>query len=808
MSLFAQDVVFALRTLRRRAGFTVIAVLTLALGIGAATAIFTVVDGVLLRPLPFRSAGELVTVWQTDARHREQATLRRRWDRLWFTYPEFQQWRTDQRSFADVAVYGAQEMALTGLGDPTEVAVSTATASLLPLLGTRVSLGRWFLPGEEGPGTERLAVISHELWTGRFGSDPDVVDRFLTLDESRYRVVGVLPAGFRLPSLTSGSGAVAAVWIPIGSDGGGQQFDSSYEGIGRLKPGVPVDAAAAETDRIIRVATGQTERGARVVPRLEAETGGVRAPLLLLGGGVVLLLLIACANVTTLLLGEAPAREHEIATRKALGASMPRLVRQLLTESAVLSLMGGALGLALAWIGTRALVALAPATTPRLGEVTLDARALAFSFVAVVVATLAFGLAPALTVSRRDVTDVMRGGTRAAGVRGPRLLDAAIVAQIAMALVLLAGAGVLARSLQALWAVDTGFRSEGVLTLSVTLPQPRYAEPAAVRDYYDRVAERLAAIPGMRHVGATSNLPLTPRNQTTSIDVEGVTVVNPADRPNVQRRAVRRGFFPAMGIPLRAGRFWTDTTGDGASATEIVVDEAMARRTWPNASALGKRIRVFGAWFTVVGIVGDVRHGRVDESGQPTIYLSHARQSQREMTIVLATAGNPDDYMDAVRRATQSVDPTIPIVDFEPMTARVERSLSAERYRTTLLGAFGVAAAALTAVGIFAVIARAVSRRRREIAIRVALGSPGASIARVVAAHQGRSVAIGVALGLLGARLVAPVLGRFVYGVDPSDPLALIGAAGALLALAGIAACFPVCDAVRTDPGLVLREVQ
>jgi predicted permease len=329
-----------------------------------------------------------------------------------------------------------------------------------------------------------------------------------------------------------------------------------------------------------------------------------------------------------------------------------------------------------------------------------------------------------------------------------------------------------------------------------------------VRDYYDRVAERLAAIPGVRHVGATSNLPLTSRNQTTSIDVEGVTVASPADRPNVQRRAVRRGFFPAMGIPLRAGRFWADTTSDAASANEIVVDEAMAKRTWPNESALGKRIRLFGAWFPVVGVVGDVRHGRVDEVGQPTVYVSHARQSQREMTLVLATAGNPADYIDAVRRATWSVDPTIPIVDLEPMTARVERSLSAERYRTTLLGAFGVAAAVLTAVGIFGVIGRAVSQRRREIAIRVALGAPGASVARAVVAHQGRSVAFGVALGLFSAWLSAPALGRFVYGVGPSDSLALLGAAGVLVAVAVVAACIPVRDAVRTDPGLVLRDIQ
>ena len=808
MSQIMQDVAFALRTLRRRWSFAATASATLALGIGAATSIFTIVDGVLLRPFPFRTPGAVVTVWQTNAAYREQSTLSRRWDRLWFTYPEFQQWRADQRSFSDVAIYGAQEVALTELGDPTEIAISTTTPSLLPLLGVRVALGRWFLPGEEGPGTNRVAVISHELWASRFGSDPRAIDRFITLDDNRYRIVGVLPAGFRLPNLTSAVNGAASVWIPIGSDGGGQQFDSSYEGIARLRPGVPVEAAAAETDRIVRAVTGKAERGARVVPRLEAETRAVRAPLLLLGSGVSLLLLIACANVTTLLLGEAPAREHEIATRKALGASIARLVRQLLTESSVLSLIGGTLGVALAWIGTRLLVSFAPATMPRLDAVLLDARALAFSIVSVVVATLVFGLAPALSVSRRDVADTMRGGVRAAGRRGPRLLDAAIVAQITMALVLLAGAGVLARSLRALWSVDAGFQSEGVLTLSLTPPSARYAQPGVMRDYYDRVSERLAAIPGVRQVGATSNPPLSARNQTTTIEVEGMAVATPADRPNVQRRSVRAGYFGVMRIPLRAGRLFDESPRTAATANEIVVDEAMARRTWPNESALGKRVRVFGGWFTVIGVVGSVRHGRLDDAEQPTIYVAHARQTYREMTFVLATSVDPRSVLDAARQAVWSVDATIPIVDLEPLTARVARSLSAERYRTMLVGTFAVAAALLTAVGIFGVIGRAVTQRRREIAVRLALGAPGSAIARAVASRQGRSIAIGLAGGVLGAWLVAPVLGRFVYGVSPTDPTALAGAVVALAIVAVAAACAPLRSAMRTDPGLVLRDTR
>jgi predicted permease len=329
-----------------------------------------------------------------------------------------------------------------------------------------------------------------------------------------------------------------------------------------------------------------------------------------------------------------------------------------------------------------------------------------------------------------------------------------------------------------------------------------------VRSYYDQVVERLAALPGVRHVGATSNLPLTGRNQTTSIEVEGRIVANPADRPNVQRRSVRAGYFAAMQIPLRLGRLWTDGAAGSAGANEIVIDETMARRTWPDEPALGKRVRVFGGWFTVVGVVGSVRHGRLDDAEQPTIYVSHAVQSHREMTLVVATSGDAAALIDAARRTVWSVDPTIPIVDLEPLSARVARSLGAERYRTMLLGAFGAAAAALTAVGVFGVIARAVNRRRREIAIRIALGASGRSIGRSIIAHQGRSVAIGLSLGLLGAWVASPVLVRFVFSVAPTDPVALVGAAAALAAVAVIAACFPVRDAVRTDPGLVLREVR
>jgi putative ABC transport system permease protein len=356
-----------------------------------------------------------------------------------------------------------------------------------------------------------------------------------------------------------------------------------------------------------------------------------------------------------------------------------------------------------------------------------------------------------------------------------------------------------------LWTVEPGFIADDVLTMSVTIPESRYAEPGAVRRYYAQLVERLAALPGVQRVGTTSNLPLSGRNSTTSIELEGTPVTNPSERPSVQRRVVTPEYFAALGIPLRAGRGLSEATAARA-ADELVIDEAMARRSWPNESALGKRVRVFGAWLPVVGVVGNVRHTRLDGEEQPTIYLPHARVATREMTLVIKSSGDAAALVNAVRTATWSVDPTIPIAELEPLASRVARSISPERYRTTLLGAFGLAAALLTAVGVFGVIARAVSQRRREIAIRLALGAAASSIARSVARDQGRSVALGLGLGLVGAWLVSPLLARFVFGIGPADPLALSAAVGLMAIMAGLAAFPPIRRAVRTDPGLALRD--
>lgn len=802
MESLKSNLTYAARSLLRRPAFAIVAVLTLALGIGTATAIFTVVDGVLLRPLPFPHGEQLVTIWQTDTTWRRQVTLRERWDRLWFTYPQFQQWSAQQRSLSSVALFGDQEMALTGAGEPTQVAVSTTTPGLMTVLGTRVAIGRWFLPGEVGTNTERLAVLSHELWASRFGADSTVVGRSVTLDDKPYRVVGVLPDGFALRGVANGRASSAAVWIPLGSDGGGQDFDSSYEGIGRLNANVPLHVASTEIDRLQRATTGKLERGARLVPRLEAETGAARRPLVLLSAGVGLLLLMACVNVAMLLLGEAPARELELATRRALGASSRRIVRQLLTESAVLAAIGGVCGVALAFVGVRFLVAAAPPGLPRVDDIEISMRTLLFSLVAAAGTSLAFGLAPAVSAVRGDASDSLRARSGQRGHRQKRLHGVAIGLQVAMALVLLVGATVLTRSLRNLAAVDPGIRDDRILTVSITAPSARYGSPSAVVQYFDGIEAKIAALPGVRGVGVTSSLPFSGRNQTTSIEVEGG---QPGDaKPNVQRRSVRAGFFAVMGIPLLAGRAFEATEAPTSDA--IIVDETMAQRLWPNESALGKRVKVFGGMATVVGIVGSIHHSRLDEPPRPTFYIPHQRQSVRQMTLVIATTGDPLALSEDVRRALWSVDGSVPIASMETMSSRVARSMANEAYRTGLLDIFGVAAALLTGVGVFGLTARAVSHRRRELAIRVALGARPGALARAVLSEQSVAVLLGVLAGLGASAALAPLLRNFAFGASATDLTTLSIATTGLLATSVAAAIPAIRAALRIDAGAVVRD--
>jgi predicted permease len=803
MESLKSDFSYALRGLLRRPVFTIVAVMTLALGIGTATAIFTIVDGVLLKPLPFARAGRIVTIWQTDTTWRHQATLRDRWDRLWFTYPEYQQWSAAQRSFSAIALYGDQQMSMTGAGDPAQVSVATATPNLMSVLGTRVALGRWFLPNEVGTGTERLAVISFELWQTRFGGDSALIGKSIALDDNAFRVVGVLPSGFTLNSLTSTSRTTASVWIPLGSDGGGQRFDSSYEAIGLLSAGVPLDAAAVEIDRLARAASGRAERGARLVPRLEAETAAARRPLALLSAGVAVLLLMACVNVGMLLLGEAPAREMEIATRRALGASTSRIVRQLLTESVVLAALGGMAGVFVAYVGVRLLVAGAPPGMPRMDNVAINVAALAFCAVAVLGTAVAFGLVPAVAASSTDANESLRTRTGQVGRRQKRLHGIAISLQVALALVLLVGATVLTRSLRNLNAVDSGVRTDDVLTLSVTLPSARYATPASVLQYFDALDARLAALPGVRAVGATSSLPFSGRNQTTSVEIEGTAVPSDA-KPNVQRRVVRPGYFEAMGIPLRAGRLYERRESSDSAA--VVIDETMAERLWPNQSPLGKRVKAFGGWLTVIGVVGSVYHGRLDEPPRPTFYLPHWRQAARQMTIVLRVDGDPLAHAADVRRALWSVDGTIPMAGLSTMASRVSTSLSNETYRTALLDVFGAAAALLTGVGVFGVTARGVSQRRRELGIRIALGAATSAVVRVVLREQMLSIAAGLAAGLIAAVAAGPLLRGFAFGTSPTDILTMLVACAGLIVTSVCAALPAVRAATRIDPAAVIRD--
>ena len=805
MSILAQDLTYALRTLRRRRGFSAIAVLTLGLGIGSATAIFTIVDGVLLRPLPFAAPASLVTIWKTDTLYRAQPTLRSRWDRLWFNYPEYRQWSGDQRSLSMVALYGDQTMSLTGTGDPAQATVFTATPNLMAVLGETVRNGRWFAPSEVGAGTDRVAVISNEMWRTRFGADSSMVGRLITLNEQPFRVIGVAPPGLRLRALAGDADAPPpAAWIPLGSDGGGQAFDNSYEAIGRLRPGITLATAESELDRLVRGASGHGERGARVLLRLDAETASARKPLALLSAGVAVLLMIACANLALLMLGEAPAREREIAVRRALGASSARIVKQLLAESGVIALIGGCLGAVMAAVGMRLLVQFAPVGIPRMDDVSVDGRAVAFSVAVVAVTALTFGLVPAFSELRWG-TRVDRLRQRAGELRvGQRRVQEAVIAvQVAVALVLLSGAALLTRSLHNLLEVEPGFRPQGVVTLSVAPPKARYVTPASIAAYYDQLETRLQGVPGVTSVGASSNLPFSDRNQTTSIEIEGTPSTSDA-KPNVQRRVVTAGYFATMGIPLRAGRLFTDE--EPATGDAMVVDEEMAHRLWPAEPGLGKRVKVYGAWFRVVAVVGSAHHARLDETPRPTFYLPQSRMTTRDMAMVARVDGDPLASIPALRRAVWSVDPSIPISDVSTMDLRLARSASDQTYRTALLDTFAAVAAFLAAVGIVGVTARTVSQRRHEIGIRLALGASQSSIGRLVVRRHVTSVGMGLAFGLGLVLAVAPQLNDFAFQTSPTNPATLAVAALVLLG-AGFAGMLPgLFTAVRVDPVTAMRD--
>jgi len=789
MDRLRHDLRFALRGLLRRPGFTAVVVLTLALGIGANSAIFSVVNGVLLQPLPYDRPGEIATIWVRWPGN-PQGEL---------SQPEYWDLREQSRSFSRLAAYTDGSLTLTGTGEPERLRAGFMSADALPLLGVAPARGRALSPDDDRPGAPVAVLLGDGLWRRRFGADPSVVGRTLTLDDRPATIIGVMPAGFQLPTHYAGPGA--EIWAPLQLD---PAIDRSERGwhwvsvLARLRPGVDIGAASLEVGALARrmLATYPGEYkpafGGFAVIAGDDLVGEIRPAILLLLGAVGLLLLIACANVAGLLLARAEARQREIAVRTALGAGTSSLVRQLLTESVVLALAGGCLGALLADWGVRGLVAAAPPTLPRLDTVHTDGWVLGFTLLVSVLTGILFGLVPALQAARPDLTAALAEGGRSGSSAGrQRFRRGLVVAQIALALMLVTSAGLLIRSFVRIRGVDPGFDPSRLLTAEVELSAVRYDTPAKIRAFYDELIRRLDALPGVRSAAAARALPMTGRLEIGdwSFIVEGrhANPPVPADRIAADWQALTPGYFETLRVPVLQGRGIEEQ--DRSDATQvIVVNRTLARLAWPSGDPIGQRVLLGGGgvdsvWRTVVGIVGDVRHRGLTAQPRPEMYLPHAQfpagtgTPQRTMRIVLRATGDPNALASPLRATLAGLDPEVPLVDVQTMDQAMGNWAAERRLTMILVATFAILALTLGAVGVYGVMAHLVVQRTREIGIRIALGALPREILGLVMRQGVWLAAAGVAIGVAGALAASRVLTGLLFQVAPTDPVTYVGTA-------------------------------
>lgn len=809
MGALIQDLSFALRALRKAPGFSVVAVLTLALGIGAATAIFSVANGVLFAPLPYGDPDRVVTVW---------ASWNNFPDKTWVAIGEYQAWVQDSRSFEDLALYQTGSASFTDPENPERVGLAAVTPNTFSVLGVSPVLGRVFT-WEEAQGDAPVALLGHEVWQRRFSGDRSLVGRTVEINGTNQTVVGILPRGFVLP-VDYGSSSVSEVYQPLFVDrdapdpvrtNGGSH--GSYV-VGRLAPGVTVDAARAD---LVRQADAWVADGARrasmeFVPKVFAAkddiVGGARRTILVLLGAVAFVLLIACGNVANLLLSRSEARTREIAVRAALGAGRYRLVRQLLTESMVLALLGGGLGLVVAALGMRGLLAVDPAAVPRADGVRMNGTVLSFTLGASVLTALLFGLVPALRISRGRMGRALSDGSRGAGsaARSNRTQGLLVAAQMAMAVLLLTGSGLMIRTFVSLLSVDPGFRAERVLTLRITAPTAAYPDAPAVVAFFDELLRRIREVPEVRAAGAARLLPLASQMGDAGVSVDGY-VRGPNESTQGEWQWVTPGYLEIMNIPLVEGRLFDERDGiDGEEA--IIINQSLARRYFGDRSPLGAQITTFGEPATVVGVVGDVRHNGVTAQARERFYRPQAQvpAAQRSMTLTIqARAGDPAALIGPVRRILAELDPRMPISEVRTLDQVLSAAVAQPRFAMLLLAVFSAVALALAAVGIYGVLAYGVSQRTPEIGIRMALGADRSRVVGMVV-RQGMVMALaGVALGVLAALGLTRFMQGMLFGVTPQDPLTFAAVPLVFAVVALVACMIPARRAARIHPAVSLR---
>jgi predicted permease len=797
MDSVADDVAFGWRSLRRAPGFSIVAVLTLALGIGATSAIFSVVSSVLLRALPYEDAERIVHIGEHPRGDPQRTTTT--------STPNYEDWRRLSRSFAAMAIYDGWSPVLTGRGDPVRLSASDVSASVFDVLRIAPVLGRPILPSDNRRGAPPVVLLSHRFWRERFGASSEVVGQVMTLQGRPMVIVGVLPPGLRLPDELDGQ--VWGNFIPDTADGRGGR---SKDVIARLAPGVTLEQARAE----MRALAAQLEKAypednegmtARLDPFSDLFVGSVRQPLLLLMSASILVLLIACANLSALLVARGVARAREFAVRAALGAGAGRAIRQLLTESLLLALLGGAAGLALAYAATRGLVVLAPEAV-RQQAIGLDGRVLAFTTVVTLAAGILFGLVPALRTARVDLQAALKEGGRGSRGAGTRLRAGLVVAQLALAVALLAEAGLLLKSFARLQQVAPGIQPDGLLTFSLDLPRVRYPARQQLSEVFGRLESELALQAGVRGVALASILPFQDSFDRIGVEIEGTAAFKGGNLPEGDRYIVNARYFGAMGIPLRSGRLFIDADRYDTPLV-AVIDEVFARRAFARGDAIGRRMKLPGrdSLATVVGVVGHVKHYGLDRESGGQIYMSHVQYPWRWMNFAVRTAGKPLTFVPSARRVIGSLDPSLAMYRVATMDQLMGELSQGRRFVLILIGAFAGVAIVMAAVGLYGVIAYSVTQRRQEIGIRVALGARLADVTRLVlrqgAALTAAGVVLGIGAALAGGRLVAGLL----FGVSARDP-AVFAAVATLLAVVALAASYaPARRAASVDPVEVLR---
>jgi len=812
MQTLLRDIRYGVRTLLQRPGFTLVAVVTLALGIGANAGVFSVIDAVLLRPLPFKEPERLVAVWSTDLRNPQS--------KLPVSGLDLADWRAESRTVESFGAWFTMDLTMTGGGEPVRVKAKGVQEDLLGLLGVAPMHGRVFRAGDH-----YAVVLSHAFWQRKFNADPKVVGQGITLGDESYTVVGVMPPGFQFPiEAEAGNLWLTWDWAKLPPAPTSRRDARLSESIGRLRPGVSIKQAQAELDTIAAALRQQypdtnKEIGVRLIPMEKNLAGEQRRALLILFGAVGCVLLIACVNVANLLLARAAGRQREIAVRAALGASRPRLILQLLTESLLLALTGGVLGSLVAMWSVDALLALNPVYLPGAERIGVDGRVLAFTLLASIVTGALFGLAPAWRASKVDLTTALKDGARTASESkgSRRLRDALVVAEIALSLVLLTGAALLLHSFWRMRQADPGFDPRNVLTFRISLSYQKY-EAAKAGEFFRRLQSRLQTIPGVRAAANVFPLPLNDEREFDDLEaildarfeIEGRTL-RPNDRPHYDPRTVQPEYFRAMGIRLLGGRDFDERDRDGRAPVAII-NEAMARRYFAGEDPIGKRIRLSSLvtpkdqpMRQIVGVVGDVKHRGVTAEARPEVYVPFAQAPFQEMFVAVKTDSDPASVTSAVRAAVLELDREQPIFNVKTMEQRLGQSVAGQRFNTLLLAIFAGLALLLAAVGLYGALSYAVAERTHELGVRLALGAQSRDVLRLVIGHGLKLVAIGLLIGLVGAVALTRLLGGLLFGVSATDPLTFFVVALLLVVVAVVACYLPARRATKVDPMVALR---